>query len=81
MAIVVLLLIWLSLSPLGLVLLAGILILRPSRAEGMLEIDTQDESIEVTIKQADGRQVVVVVDKNNKRTVELTPGAGEISAR
>ena len=62
-------------------LLAAILMIRLPSKDGELVLEADADQIEVTIKQAGKEPVVVVVDKNSKRTVELKAANGTIEAR
>jgi uncharacterized protein (TIGR03067 family) len=57
-------------------------IIRVATNRGVLEIETEDEDLEITVKQA-GKDVTtaVVIDKKTKRTFELTAEDGQIVAK
>ena len=60
---------------------AGAILLRLRTDRGELVLEGSDAEIEVTVKQAGRDPVVIVLDKNGKRSLELTAGDGEIAAR
>ena len=66
---------------LGFVVLGAGYIFRIKTDRGEIVIESQDEEIEVTVKQAGHDPVVVVVDRNTQQTIELKPGTGEIEAK
>jgi serine/threonine protein kinase/WD40 repeat protein len=66
---------------LGLAAAIALGVFKLGTANGELVLQADDEAIEVTIKQPGKQPVVVVVDKNTRKTVELTAVDGEIEAR